>query len=139
MILPGVTGPSTAHNRAGLAASTTRLKPMGCCRPTTSTSQHPSWWSYCGRSKTKICCINRNVNDQNLVYQGYCPCFIPARSGCDGSSTGSSDNARHCLLRAQRDGTEGGDGCDPSWSHRGGRGASAHPQGHRDDFLPRLF
>src|SRR5450755_485994 len=80
----------------------------------------------------------RNVNDQNLVYSSYCPCFVLARSGCEWSSTGSGDYARHCLLRARRAGADGRYDCDPSWSDRGGGDASADPQAYRDDFLPRL-
>src|ERR1700730_4589731 len=82
--------------------------------------------------------INGNVDDQGLVCQSYCPCSIPARSGCYWSSTGSSDHSRHCLLRARRAGAEGRNHRDPSWNDRGGWGASAHPEEHRDDFLPSL-
>src|SRR5271156_4828927 len=82
--------------------------------------------------------INGNVDDQGLVYQSYCPCAIPGRCGCYWPSTGSSDHARHCLRRARCAGAEGRNNRDPSWSNRGGWGASAHPQGHGDDFLPSL-
>src|ERR1700721_1068004 len=62
MILAGAIGHSMARNRAGPAASTIQLKTTDCCRLTTSTSQRPSSWSCCGRSRTKTAsksCIHR--------------------------------------------------------------------------------